>query len=85
MLRIFMKGGFTMEELFGNRIPPACRYCEHAYPAETEDLRICTKKGLVKEDFSCRAFRYDPLMRVPRRPLEVTHLESEEFSLSIDL
>ncbi|MGI6404639.1 MAG: hypothetical protein ACOX0K_10635 [Oscillospiraceae bacterium] len=70
-----------MEELFGNWIQPACRYCENAYPTEQEELRLCSKKGIVKEDFSCRAFRYDPLMRVPHRPLDLVRLEAEDFSL----
>ncbi len=70
-----------MNELFGNRIQPACRHCENAYPTEDEGLRHCYKKGIVKEDFSCRSFRYDPLSRVPRRPLELERLEAEDFSL----
>lgn len=70
-----------MEELFGGRIAPACRYCESAYPAGEEARRLCYKKGMVKADFSCRAFRYDPLMRVPRRPLELERMEAEDFSL----
>ena len=70
-----------MEELFGNRITPACRYCERACPVGNEDSLLCSKKGVVKGDFSCRSFRYDPLMRIPRRPLELEKLDAEDFSL----
>lgn len=72
-----------MQDLFGERIQPACRYCEQAYPAGpgSEALLLCARKGIVKEDFACRHFRYDPLMRVPRRPLELAEYKAEDFAL----
>ena len=67
--------------LFGNRIAPACRYCEFAVPAGQEGLCICAKKGIVPTDFSCRHYRYDPTSRIPRRPLELEKFAAEDFSL----
>ena len=67
--------------LFGNRVPPACEYCEFAFPAGRKEFRVCRKKGIVQVDDACRHYRYDPLARVPRRPLELETFEAEEFSL----
>lgn len=68
-----------MGELFGGNIKPACRYCELAYPSG--EAYICSKKGIVKEDFSCRSFRYDPLMRIPHRPPQRESFCPEDFTL----
>lgn len=71
-----------MEELFGGSITPACRYCGFAYPTgEGEQSLLCAKRGVVAADHSCRSFRYDPLMRVPRRPLELEKFKAEDFAL----
>ena len=44
---------------------------------------MCVKKGIVTCSGSCRRFRYDPLKRVPPKPLAATfeHLKDEDFSL----
>ena len=44
---------------------------------------ICLKKGVVPGGYSCRAFRYDPLKRVPPKPavLELSRLAPEDFKL----
>lgn len=70
-----------MRELFGNHIEPACCHCELAYPSDDPDMLICMKKGLVRQDFSCRAFQYDPLMRIPRRPRQLETFREEDFQL----
>lgn len=70
-----------MEELFGGKIQPACEHCEYAYPSAEEEMRLCMKKGLVRANFACRAFRYDPIMRIPRPPLEIETFEAADFAL----
>ena len=67
--------------LFGNRIPPACQYCEFASPAGNDQFRACSKKGIVRANFYCRHYRYDPILRIPRRPLELETFDLEEFTL----
>lgn len=43
----------------------------------------CVKKGIVPMEHHCRAFKYDPLKRVPPRPatLKTQHLQEEDFSI----
>ncbi|MCL2056723.1 MAG: hypothetical protein FWH02_05845 [Oscillospiraceae bacterium] len=68
--------------LFGNRIAPACKYCGHITKyMQKEDACICTKKGIVKGDYKCRAFVYDPLRRSPRKQQGLREIKEEEFAL----
>ena len=70
-----------LDDLFGNRIQAACIYCELSYPAGSDDLRLCFKKGIVRTDYYCSKFKYDPLMRIPRRPLELEQYDEKDFKL----
>lgn len=67
--------------LFGNRITPDCQYCEFSVPTGRKGFLLCSKKGVVSSGFSCRHYRYDPVMRIPRRPLELEAYRAEDFSL----
>ncbi|MCL2578847.1 MAG: hypothetical protein FWE32_02330 [Oscillospiraceae bacterium] len=71
----------TTGSLFGKRIPPACEYCEFAGSAGNDQLRACVKKGIVHRSFSCRHYRYDPIARVPRRPLALEKFDADDFTL----
>ena len=44
---------------------------------------MCLKKGIVPAGGSCRAFRYDPLKRMPPKPLrpDFSKLRDEDFVL----
>ena len=68
--------------LFRKDIEPRCVYCAHG-PAVGSDQVACLKKGVVQAGFHCRAFRYDPLQRVPPQPahLDFSKLKEEDFSL----
>ena len=68
-------------DLFNTKLRPACVYCGHVESDANGELR-CPKKGLVGETFRCRGFRYDPLKRVPPKPLVIAReLDSEEFKI----
>ncbi len=55
--------------IFSKEIEKICAYCEYGRSIYgTEDI-ICTKKGLVRADFSCKKFLYTPLRRTPPKPL----------------
>jgi hypothetical protein len=43
----------------------------------------CVKKGVVPVEHHCRAFKYDPLKRVPPRPVSLAteRLSKEDFSI----
>ncbi len=59
-----------------------CAYCQHSADAGN-NLRICKKRGLVKEEHSCRRFKYDPLERPPVTPKapDFSKYDKTDFSL----
>lgn len=70
------------KKLFQEKIPPRCAYCAKGAPLG-EDHILCVKKGVVTPADSCRSFRYDPLKRIPPKPvsLDLSHLDEEDFKL----
>ena len=68
--------------LFQNAIEPRCAYCRRG--AQIGDTHVmCLKKGIVSAGGQCRRFRYDPLKRVPPKPvvLDFSRFSEEDFSL----
>ena len=53
--------------LFRPEIEPHCVYCQRAVPLDDSQM-MCRKRGVVPSGSACRAFRYDPLRRVPPKP-----------------
>ncbi len=68
--------------LFRKNIEPRCAYCARGSQINDEEV-ACVKRGVVAAEHHCGAFRYDPLKRVPPRPvaLETKELKQEDFSL----
>ncbi len=68
--------------LFRKKIEPRCAYCAKGSQIN-EDEVACVKRGVVPAGYHCRSFRYDPLRRVPPRPikLETDKLKQEDFKL----
>lgn len=68
--------------LFQKKMDPRCSYCIHSRPLEGDQV-ICEKKGVMSAGSSCRSFRYDPLKRVPPRPVKAdfSTLKDEDFQL----
>lgn len=68
--------------LFEKKIEPRCAYCTRCAPLDEETV-MCMKKGVVSAAAHCRAFRYDPLKRVPPRPNapDFSRLRDEDFVL----
>lgn len=50
--------------LFRKNIEPRCAYCARANLLG-EDAATCKRRGIVRLTDHCRAFKYDPLRRVP--------------------
>ena len=67
--------------LFGDRVIPACEYCEFAVEMGQSAFRMCHRKGVVSIKFSCRYYQYDPIARVPRRPLVIERYNVNDFIL----
>lgn len=68
--------------LFEKKIEPRCTYCERGTVLADGQV-ICLKRGVVSAGSSCRAFRYDPLKRVPPKPMapDFSKLKAEDFKL----
>lgn len=68
--------------LFRKDLEPSCMYCQRG--RQINDLEIaCVKCGVVPVEHHCRAFRYDPLKRIPPRPvtLDTGRFTEADFSL----
>ncbi len=66
-------------KLFGMNINPDCTYCVHS--DNEQDFFIC-KKGRKKiVNGKCRKFKYDPLLRVPKKTVNKTAYTEEDFKL----
>ena len=68
--------------LFQKHIDPRCAYCSRSRPLDADQV-VCDKKGVMSGASHCRAFRYDPLKRVPPRPAKAdfSGLKDEDFQL----
>ena len=68
--------------LFRKKIDPRCAYCAKGIRLSDEEV-ACVKCGIVAAEHHCGAFRYDPLKRVPPRPvkLKTGDLKQEDFDL----
>lgn len=68
--------------LFQKNIEPRCAYCKKGISLDDEQI-LCSRKGVVNPGGACRRFRYDPLKRVPKKPITVnfSHLKEEDFKL----
>ena len=68
--------------LFKKDIEPRCAYCKRGAVLDEERV-MCMKKGVVSAADSCSRFKYDPLKRVPPKPIapKFSHLSEEDFKL----
>ncbi len=58
-----------------------CAICQFGSKAADSDLILCVKKGVLQPDYKCKAFKYDPLKRVPKRTPELPEYTFEDFKL----
>ena len=63
-------------------IPPACEYCTRGSGAPDGKTVLCPKKGVMQKDSSCSAFRYDPLKRKPKQPVELPQFDASDLSFN---
>lgn len=68
--------------LFRKDIEPRCAYCARGSRIG-EDKVACIKRGIVAPEQHCAAFVYDPLRRVPPRPVKllVEKLTEKDFQI----
>lgn len=60
-----------------NEIEKICAYCEYAATLKDKNFMLCKTRGVVSCSFSCRKFLYDPLKRIPTRPMILPVEETE--------
>ncbi len=65
-------------KLFGKNILPNCAYCENS--GNEQGFIVCQKSKVLR-DGKCRAFRYDPLLRVPQSVSISSNFTAEDFKL----
>lgn len=65
-------------KLFGKNIAPDCTYCNNAV---FENGGIACQKDKMIQDGKCRAFSYDPLLRVPASVSLSGSFTAEDFQL----
>ena len=66
-------------KLFNKKIRPSCNYCVYCN-IDDSSVHICTLNKTMG-DYGCKKFKYDPLMREPRKDVEVESLNPEDFVL----
>lgn len=68
--------------LFEKDMDPHCAYCKKGTML-ADGTVMCVKKGIMSPSGFCRAFRYDPMKRVPPKParLDFSKLKDEDFTL----
>lgn len=67
--------------IYDKEIDRVCAFCQKG-EALTEDLILCRRYGPVTPEYSCRKFRYDPLLRKPSlRELPKLQVTPEDFKL----
>ncbi len=68
--------------LFKKTIDPDCAYCKRGKLIDRETV-LCKKRGVMAPGNACPAFRYEPLKRVPVRPVvpDLSRWKDEDFTL----
>ena len=72
-----------LKKLLRKDIEPRCTYCAHGAPLADGERIACRRRGVVDGTSHCRAFRYDPLRRIPRPPANPSQKKftKEDFEL----
>ena len=68
------------QKVLGGDIAPKCAYCGYGIQTADKTVILCEKKGITSHDSSCKKFLYDPLKRIPERPI-VSDFNEQDFSL----
>lgn len=64
-LSLFQSGA----KYFDKKIDPKCDYCTYGKRTKDGNRVLCEKRGLVEQNYSCKAFIYSPLKRIPVKQL----------------
>jgi len=67
--------------IFNENNPKVCGLCRHARPLFDKKSMACARKGVVRHNYSCGKFEYDPLKRQPSPKNTPEFPPAEEFQL----
>lgn len=67
--------------LFPKKAYSACKNCRYGRKTSNGEKILCTRKGIVEPDYTCRKYLYDPLKRVPKRRLALPTFTADDFKL----
>ncbi len=56
-----------------------CLFCENASIINGNEEVLCHIHGVVREDYCCRRYIYDPLKRTPVSPQKLEGLAKEDL------
>lgn len=72
-------------KVYGEGVARRCSLCLFGTAALDGSAVLCERRGVMALDDACRRFRYDPLLRVPRRRPRLSQSQRnyrrEDFSL----
>lgn len=63
------------------KYPSVCETCLHGRLSPDGQNVLCIKKGIVETDGKCRKYSYDPLKRIPKKPLLVERANPSDFEI----
>ncbi len=63
------------------KYPKKCANCFYGRTPMDKCSVLCERKGVVDPESKCRHYRYDPLKRVPQKPLPQPVFTAEDFEL----
>jgi hypothetical protein len=68
--------------LFSENVEKNCAYCVHGKASAKGNEIFCKYKGVSFNGENCRKYKYDPLLRKPRKKAVLrTGFSEEDFSL----
>lgn len=68
-------------KLFKKDIPHACKHCLFSHEFDSDNEVLCSKRGVVSVNDSCRKYKYDVLKRTPRIASLGKNYKEEDFIL----
>lgn len=60
---------------------PKCAYCTYGRLSPNGENILCSKKGIMDPDNSCRRYKYDVLKRKPKSQIVIRPADPEDFKL----
>jgi hypothetical protein len=60
---------------------PSCALCLHGKPAPDGSCVLCSLRGVMRPNSSCKKYEYDPIKRRPDRTPQLPEFDPEQFAI----